>query len=69
MGIGGISQGWGWRERVLGEMSGIGDRYFGGNVEIQWNGNFLEFIRVILVRIFGNKGYIWSLNWLLFVFE
>lgn len=69
MGIGGISQGWGWRERVLGEMSGIGDRYFGGNVETQWNGNSLESTRVTLVRTPGNKGYTWSLNWPLSVSE
>lgn len=44
------------KEKVLVEMIRFGG-FLGSNVEIKYNGNFLEFIRLILVKIFSFGGW------------
>lgn len=46
----------GWRRRVQGETAGIEEDTWGG-IETYYNENFLQPMRVILVRTLNNGGY------------
>lgn len=46
----------GWRRRVQGETAGIEEDAWGG-IETYYNENFLQPMRVILVRTLNNGGY------------
>lgn len=46
----------GWKERVHGETSGI-EKHLGGGVETECSGNFLGYMKAILMRALINGEY------------
>lgn len=44
------------RERIWGEMTRI-EEHLEGNVETEFSGHFLKYMRVFLARTSGNGGY------------
>ena len=56
-----MERGTGWiemgrKERIWGEMTRI-EEHLEGNVETEFSGHFLKYMRVFLARTSGNGGY------------